>query len=179
MASSQQKLPSVSSGGVGLSHESNAIQHQQSSTEKNGQGIGTSPATKGNFPLGLKQQAEVEAPPVKGSWPQGYHKLAVFMGKSRQVSIFRRFGSLTMFNLLSLQAELVELEGDFQDIRREDDGSSDPVREGLSLSFHNLRASKGTFNDYQLKKLEEIRPKLGKYRTFFNFASLADGTVRN
>ena len=174
MALSQQKLSSVSFGEVGSSHESNAIQHQQSSTEKNGQGIGTSPATKGNFPLGLKQQAEVEAPPVKGSWPQGYHKLAAFMGKSRQVSIFRRFGSLTMFNLLSLQAELVELERDFQDIRQEDDGSSDGVREGLSLSFHNLRASKGTFNDYQLKMLEEIRPKLGKYRTFFNFASLAD-----
>jgi hypothetical protein len=96
-------------------------------------------------------------PPVKG-----YYKLAALMGKSRQMSIFRRFGQLTMFNLLSLQADLIALEAEFRETWLEDAWDLDRIPlSGLSLtSFEQLRHPEGTIKGFQLHKLLILREKL-------------------
>lgn len=100
--------------------------------------------------------------------PQGYHKLAVLMGTlCDEAAIFRRFGALNMVNLLSLQAELVALQVDFQDICHEDDHSNDPTDRLFSSCFRTLRNSNGAVNDEQWQKLLVIRRKLSEYSTPF------------
>lgn len=101
--------------------------------------------------------------------PEGYHKLAALMGKSRRMSIFRRFGKLTMVNLLDLQAELTDLEERYQVICAADNKSNDPTRTCLSKKFSALRDSETSdvkVNQRQRKMLLIIRKKLAAYRTW-------------
>lgn len=105
---------------------------------------------------------------IQGSSPsfpssQGYHKLATLMGNYRRVAIFRRFGALNMLNLLSLQAELVELEVHFKDVCAEDNESNDPVEQNFSKYFHELRKSENKANDEQYQMLLTLRKKLQEY----------------
>ncbi|TVY80581.1 hypothetical protein LSUE1_G007655 [Lachnellula suecica] len=95
--------------------------------------------------------------------PEGYHKLAALMGSLSESAIFRRFGTLNMVNLLSLQAELVQLQVEFQDICHEDDHSEDPSDKLFSSCFRDLRNSAGGVNDEQWRKLLDIRKKLSEY----------------
>jgi len=68
----------------------------------------------------------------------GYRKLAVLMGmQNSTIPIFRRFGSLNMLNLMSLQAELLELQQIFVDQCSVDDGMR--LRQHLAFSFMDLR----------------------------------------
>ena len=102
--------------------------------------------------------------PVAGAQSsKGYHRLAAMMGPYQETGIFRRFGPLNMINLLSLQAELIELNATFRNISAEDDGSSDANEKNFSSSFRALRESEGSpdFDHYQ--KLLEIRGKLREY----------------
>lgn len=46
----------------------------------------------------------------------GYPKLADLMAQYNQAAIFRRFRSLNLFNLMRLQAELVELEDRLKEV---------------------------------------------------------------
>ena len=90
----------------------------------------------------------------------GYHKLASLMGHHTDgLRIFRRFGRLNMLSLLSLQAELNDLESEFDDICQDD------LDEGLQFhkGFSALSASKGTLNSFQYDKLVQIRDKLEVY----------------
>jgi hypothetical protein len=95
--------------------------------------------------------------------PKGYNKLASLMGPNSEVAIFRRFGSLNMFSLLSMQAELTELERRFTDIYLDDSASDiEPVKH-FCRNFVKLRASEGTEHDLQLQMLESIKTKLAEY----------------
>jgi hypothetical protein len=99
--------------------------------------------------------------------PEGYHKLAALMGKSRRMAIFRRFGKLTMVNLLDLQAELADLEERYQLIYGADNKSNDLARTCLSKKFSALRDSEKSglkVNQRQRKMLLIIRKKLAAYR---------------
>ena len=51
--------------------------------------------------------------------PRGYPRLAALMGSYQETAIFRRFGKLNMLNLLSLQAELTDLEVQLENIVQE------------------------------------------------------------
>jgi hypothetical protein len=56
-------------------------------------------------------------------------------------AIFRRFGQLNMLILLSLQAELMELQGQFKAVCKVDDDCSDPTsaRRRFAYSFNAMR----------------------------------------
>jgi hypothetical protein len=92
--------------------------------------------------------------------PRGYHRLADLMGHYPEAAIFRRFGSLNMLNLLSLQAELVDLQVQFRDIWVEDEGSPDDSEKQFSTYFRTLRKSEDSL---QFTMLLDIRKKLQEY----------------
>jgi len=103
-----------------------------------------------------------------GPKPQGYPKLASLMGQHTETAIFRRFGQLNMFNLLSLQAELTDLELQLQHIRQEDETSDDPLRMLHTVDFWELRQSRKAGDDLQWQTLLNIREKLQEYSIAFN-----------
>lgn len=93
------------------------------------------------------------------------------MGRTDDLVVFRKFTRLNMLSLLSLQAELVELEADYKDICEDD------LQRGkkFHLSFQELRNSRDKANSFQYEKLHEIRAKLGEYNTLIlQVASLFD-----
>jgi len=95
--------------------------------------------------------------------PRGYHRLADLMGHYPEAAIFRRFSSLNMLNLLSLQAELIDLQVQFRDIWAEDEDSPDDTEKAFSTYFHKLRNSE---DSHQLMMLLDIRKKLYEYSMF-------------
>ena len=107
------------------------------------------------------------APPL--GEPQGYHRLADLMGHYPEAAVFRRFGALNMLNLLSLQAELVDLQVQFRDLWAEDDVSTDLSEKQFSTYFRVLRNSE---NSLQYEKLLEIRQKLQQYSKLNNTVQL-------
>ena len=86
------------------------------------------------------------------------------MGPYPEVAVFRRFGSLNMLNLMSCQAELIQLEDQYRVICEVDDTSSSETLNMLSSDFHLLRESKAP-NDTQKAMLSQIRSKLFEYST--------------
>lgn len=112
----------------------------------------------------VQQDSAPQDVPADEIRPRGYHRLAALMGKSRQMCIFRRFGKLTMLNLLSLQAELMKLEDQLRRWREEDDKSSDPDERKYSSYFHGLQMSEKKTNNRQWKTLMATRKKLQEYR---------------
>jgi hypothetical protein len=104
--------------------------------------------------------------------PQGYHKLAALVGPNFEIAIFRRFSSLNMLNLLSLQAELVDLEVELKDVVLEDEHSDDPERRHFSVDFWKLRRASDHESNLQCQVLLRIRNKLNEYSsnpTFLRF----------
>ncbi|KAM3078035.1 hypothetical protein ACMFMG_002666 [Clarireedia jacksonii] len=95
---------------------------------------------------------------------EGYPKLADYMGRYNDVAIFRRFRTLNMLNLLSLQAELVDLEVKYRQACSEDDGNltNDDAR-NLTKDFLALRESGTHGNTAQLDYLGDIKKKLKEY----------------
>jgi hypothetical protein len=92
--------------------------------------------------------------------PQGYHRLADLMGRYPETAIFRRFGALNAITLLSLQAELIDLQVQFRDICAEDDRIGDPNEQEFSTYFRKLRESDDSL---QYEMLKTIRAKLHEY----------------
>lgn len=79
------------------------------------------------------------------------------MGSSRRMSIFRRFGDLTMLNLLTLQAELSNLEFEYRGVHLYNNEDEKGI---LSTSVAKLMDS----GDYQWELALQIREKLKEYR---------------
>lgn len=90
--------------------------------------------------------------------PLGYHRLATLMSKDHNIAIFRRFDEINMLNLLSLQAEIFDLQNHFGLRCTIDDMSNDANREEYSKYFLKLHQSKGTENG-QYQMLLELRKK--------------------
>lgn len=94
--------------------------------------------------------------------------MAALMGDFQDVAIFRRFGSLTMFNLMSMQAELIEIEEKLH-IRQLQDDTAHGDANQYSTTFPALRDSKkskeGDLDHPNQKVLLEVsRQKLIEYR---------------
>jgi hypothetical protein len=89
----------------------------------------------------------------------GYPRLAQLMGLGSDIAILRRFRRLNMLSLLSLQAELLYLEKEFDEVVDED------VKEGrdFHMGFSKLFASKDVGDTSQLEKLRDIKDKLKEY----------------
>src|SRR4051794_2476766 len=77
----------------------------------------------------------------------GYPRVGALMGTYGEAAIFRNFGTLNMRNLLSLQAEILELQIQLRDIWQEDSTSTDPAAKQLCNYFRELRKSKGGGNE--------------------------------
>jgi hypothetical protein len=115
---------------------------------------------------------------VYNYWPEslqfqdeGYHKIAGIMSRHDSVTIFRKFGELNMFNLLSLQAELMELQREFVKFCKDDekDSTDDSPAKLLQYSFFTLfdrnEKRKHDKEKFYLQRdtLLEIRKKLKEY----------------
>lgn len=70
---------------------------------------------------------------------RGYPKLADLMSTHPETAIFRRFGALTMLNVLRIQAELQDMEEELKDIIADDAGSNNAVRQKYCLDFRHMR----------------------------------------
>lgn len=93
-----------------------------------------------------------------------YKGLASLMDEYHDVSIFRRFRRLNLQNLLHMQAELVHVEQELQEIHGEDSRSNDPVRRSFQTNWKVMENSFRSGGDnLQRTKLLEAREKLEKY----------------
>ena len=68
-----------------------------------------------------------------------------------------------MLNLLSLQAELTDLEIELQNIRDADEVAEDPARNLYAIDFHEMRMRGDERDDQQWQMLLRIREKLQEY----------------
>ena len=80
----------------------------------------------------------------------GYDYVASIMAiRNSPLAIFRRFGKLEMLNLLSLQAELMELEERFDSTIRENTSGKHGVDvENFDYSFKNLKDAHKEYDDH-------------------------------
>jgi hypothetical protein len=92
----------------------------------------------------------------------GYDKLADFMGTRQGMSIYRRFSFLGTKNILYLQAELVNLEAQLENIVLRDKNSEDKEKKRYMYSVYDLKRSMGGQSAQWLKMLE-IRTVLKQY----------------
>lgn len=95
----------------------------------------------------------------------GYHRLATLMTKDQRIAIFRRFDFVNLLGLLSLQAEIAELEADFRYQARADKTSRDPEEEMFSEWFQLLRKAQNG-QSAQYEKLKTLRTKMKEYSTW-------------
>ncbi|OHE91159.1 hypothetical protein CORC01_13535 [Colletotrichum orchidophilum] len=103
-----------------------------------------------------------------GRFPErGYGNLANLFARSPEVAIFRKFGYLSMMNLLRLQSELQELEQQLEDTREEDRNSTDPIRREYESSFRTMKQYAEDSDSIQYELLIEIRKKLEEYQLKF------------
>ncbi|KAF4629709.1 hypothetical protein G7Y89_g8437 [Cudoniella acicularis] len=116
--------------------------------------------------------ATTTATTAQGKPSRGYHKLASLMSVDSETAIFRRFTKLNMLVLMSLQAELMDLEDAFEQTCFEDDQSGDDTRQKFSVDFKALRNAKAG-NDIQWQALMDIKSKMKEYnKTLLEIASV-------
>ena len=93
---------------------------------------------------------------------RGYPRLAALMGKEKDIAIFRRFDDLNILSLLSLQAEIVQLEKEFQiECAADELGGRQPALQ-FSSNFQLSRES----HSEQTRRLQAIKSLVKEYSTF-------------
>ena len=92
----------------------------------------------------------------------GHAKLAALMGAHPEVAILRRFGALSMQNLLYLQAELVALEKDLRVASADDNLSPDPDRARFHRDWYSLSHCGGGANEDNRSGKECVDELAGK-----------------
>lgn len=111
------------------------------------------------LPISEKQRAATNLLLEYGTAEEpGYHTLASLMGRDGEYAIFRKFSSLNMLNLMSMQAELLQLEEEYKRVVRLHERGINGVV--LVASFNNLHQAK---DSEQKKVLDKIRLKLDEY----------------
>jgi hypothetical protein len=95
---------------------------------------------------------------------EGYAQTAASMHQNSEIAIFRSFGTLSVQNLLYLQAELVELEHDLAQLVEQDKRSGHPNRQHYAKDWWYLSHSEQDGDAAQWQKVLEIRAKLKEYR---------------
>lgn len=95
---------------------------------------------------------------------RGYRRLADFMAWYPRAAIFPRFHALNLFNLLGLQAEIAQLEEEFDRIAEENNNCQDASskKKEYSFSWLVLQEAEGGQSKQLLKTLE-LRKKLAEY----------------
>lgn len=105
---------------------------------------------------------------------KGYHRLAAVIAADNSGAIFRSFDYLNALSLLSLQAEITELQAHFQYQCSADDRSTDEDEKLYSQWFLKLRESKERSGD-QYAMLETLRERLSEYSESASSLALSEG----
>lgn len=106
-----------------------------------------------NIYLGSPEYGTTKAP--------GYHTLASLMGRDGEYAIFRKFSSLNALSLMSLQAQLLELEQEYKDSLFDQKVTMEGV--ALGSCFRALHGSESV----QKALLVQIQEKLDEYNQCF------------
>jgi hypothetical protein len=96
---------------------------------------------------------------------EGYEKLAQFMGNIHtdgHFLIFQRFSSLSVQNLLYLQAEIVDIQETLNTLAQEDAASGDRKRQSFAKDWWALSSAE---DNEQWKTFLQLRSKLKEYCT--------------
>ncbi|ERF75969.1 hypothetical protein EPUS_01335 [Endocarpon pusillum Z07020] len=99
--------------------------------------------------------------------PEGYDRLASFMGYFPETAIFRRFATLNAKNILYLQAELFWLEEELEKVVKDDAQCTNGNRPLYSRDWYRLSHSEehSDSNSKQWKIFMNIRKALKEYNT--------------
>jgi hypothetical protein len=93
----------------------------------------------------------------------GYHKLASLVGDHEELFMLRRFAKTNIKNLLYMQAEMLHLEAELQEIAKED-RSGCGKHPNYEYCIFDLKESSGIKgSDTQWRKILEVREKLKEY----------------
>jgi hypothetical protein len=95
---------------------------------------------------------------------EGYARIASFMHRNNETALFRHFGTLSIQNLLYIQAELIELEYELSQLVETDKRSGHPNRQHYAKDWWHLSHSEQDGDTAQWEKVLEIRAKLKEYR---------------
>jgi hypothetical protein len=93
---------------------------------------------------------------------EGYPQIAHLMSNHEEFAILRKFGNLSMLNLLHMQAELMNLEEKYYAIAHDDEKHSD-ISYG-SRDWWSLTRADCEGRSEQWNVLLDIREKLNEYR---------------
>jgi hypothetical protein len=110
-------------------------------------------------------EVRIEMPPLHDG-RLSYHRLASAMGLYPDLAIFKRFSTLSVLNILYLQAELVDIQKQLGEAAEADATSSDPLRREYHRAWLNLShgESMPNGNGRQQKIFLRIREVLQQYR---------------
>ena len=97
---------------------------------------------------------------------ESYTGLASFMGRYPEMRILRRFGRLNMQNLLYLQAELVQLGTELQEMEGGEEEPGNPHQQFYAQDWRMLSNHFLVGDNDQYKKVLEIRKKLREYSEY-------------
>jgi hypothetical protein len=93
---------------------------------------------------------------------RGYPKLAEFMHRNPEVMIFRKFRAAALLNILRIQAELQEMEGELNETITDDLGAKNGVRKILSCDFHAMRTFQKTQSEEEASIQHDLIEEFGK-----------------
>jgi len=81
-----------------------------------------------------------------------YSRLSKLIGAHQDLAIFRKFASLNAKNILYMQAELIHLQAELENIELANGNSGDVQKAAFQVSLFDLKDSSGTKNDLQWRK---------------------------
>jgi hypothetical protein len=94
----------------------------------------------------------------------GYPTFAAFVTRDQDAAIYRKFESLSARNLLYLQSEIHELQGQLEELDDADAKSSSFEVEGVARAWHHYSAEMNTHARKHRELQEKIRVKIKEYR---------------
>jgi hypothetical protein len=100
---------------------------------------------------------------------EGYARIADMMGQRSCFTIFRAFRALNIQKLLYLQAEILHLEEELQQLVRRD--ASDPERQFHSKDWWSLSQGDSIEDREQWEKMLELGGLLDKYSAWCSIRS--------
>ena len=95
-----------------------------------------------------------------------YAGIASFMGRYPEMRILRRFGKLNTQNALYLQAELIQLGTELQDLVAREIECGNPYQQFYAQDWRVLSNHFLVGDNEQYKKVLEIRKKLKEYSKY-------------
>ncbi|XDG03573.1 hypothetical protein ABKA04_003188 [Annulohypoxylon sp. FPYF3050] len=98
---------------------------------------------------------------------KGYSKIASFMQDHPEDTIVRRFAALNLQNILYLQAEVINLQRDYDKLEADNNSSVEDDRRNFAFDWYTLAHIHDTpGSDKQWEKWQQLRKALKEYSQF-------------